>query len=105
MNKIICFLSLAFISSLTFSDTIDNAYGLCDVFDSTGLTSGPCKVRGGKQSVDVSIDTNSREANKICNQVAGLSRKQGLVFDRNWRINIYSPFSGSNTIASCLLPN
>jgi hypothetical protein len=83
--------------------SVNNAYGLCRVFDSTGLLSEPCNVSGWHSSVDVKMDTNGAEARKICAAVAKLARNQGVVFDDGWKIRIYSPFSGDSTLAQCNL--
>lgn len=88
-----------------FADTVDNAYRLCSVFDGTGLLSKPCDVSGWNQAVDVSMDTSSSEARKICSSVADMMAQKNIRFDRGWKIRIYSPFSNGNTIATCSLPN
>jgi hypothetical protein len=108
MNKkalITAAIALALNAPLTFADTVDNAYRLCSVFDGAGLLSKPCDVSGWNQAVDVSIDTNSAEARKICSGVADMMAQKNIRFDRGWKIRIYSPFSNGNTIAQCALPN
>lgn len=92
-------------SPLTFADTVENAFRLCTVFDATGILSKPCDVSGWNQAVDVSMDTNSSEARKICSAVAELMAQKNIRFDRGWKIRIFSPFSNGNTIATCSLPN
>lgn len=86
-------------------NTVKNAYGLCSVFDNTGLLSKPCEVSGWSQSVDISIDTTSLEAIKICKGMAKIMAQKNIRFDSGWKIRIYSPFSNENTIATCKLPN
>jgi hypothetical protein len=85
------------------ANSVDSAYKLCSVFDSTGMLSKKCEVSGWASSVDVSIDTTSTEARKICQGVAQMVRGQGIAFDRGWQIRIYSPFSGDQQIAYCSL--
>ena len=83
--------------------SVNNAYGLCRLFDSTGLLSEPCSVSGWHSSVDVKMDTTGSEARKICTGVADMMRNQGIAFDDGWRIRIYSPFSGDSTLTQCSL--
>lgn len=85
------------------ADTVENAYALCRVIDGTGLSSSPCSVSGGQQAVTATIDMVSSEARKLCAQVAGLMREKRMHFDTGWRLQIKSPYSGSNTIAFCQL--
>lgn len=86
------------------ADTVENAYALCRVIDGTGLSSSPCAVSGGQQAVTATADMTSGEARKLCAQVAGLIRDKKLRFDTGWKLQIKSPYSGSNTIAFCSLP-
>ena len=85
------------------ADSVGNAYGLCGVFDGTGLLSEPCSVSGWHSAVDVTMDTSAGEARKICAGVAQMMRKEGVRFDPGWKIRIYSPYSGDNSIAQCNL--
>ncbi|MDP1771085.1 MAG: hypothetical protein Q8L15_02280 [Methylobacter sp.] len=87
------------------ADTVDNAMKLCAVFDGTGMLSEKCDVSGSSQSVDVSIDTSSKEAIEICKQVSSMMAKDSIHFEGgHWKIKIYSPFSNGKTIATCKLP-
>jgi len=83
--------------------SVINAYGLCKVFDNTGLLSQPCSISGWNSSVDVKMDTNSTEARQICQGISSMMKDQGVRFDTGWKIRIYSPFSGDNTLAQCSL--
>lgn len=98
-------IAVAFTAQLTLADTVDNAYHLCSVFDATGLLSQPCEVSGWNQAVDVSMDTNSTEARKICSGVSAMMAKEDILFGPDWKIRIYSPYSNENTIATCNLSN
>lgn len=84
-------------------DPVLNAYAICEVLDSTGVTSGKCSVSGWKQSIDISIDTSGSEAMQICHGIVGMINQKGIQFDRGWQIRIFSPFSGDRTIAYCKL--
>ena len=93
--------------NMAFSDSIHNALKLCAVFDSTGMLSENCEVSGTglNPSVDVSIDTSSKEAIDICRQVSNMMIKDKVHFDQGeWKIRIFSPFSNGKTIATCKLP-
>ncbi|MCQ8181127.1 hypothetical protein NP603_08405 [Methylomonas sp. SURF-1] len=102
LSLVISFLS----NSVLAEDSIDKAFKLCAVFDGTGLLSEKCKVSGSNFSVDVSIDTSSKEAIQICKQIVGMLAKDKVYFDDgDWKIRIYSPFSNGKTIANCNLPS
>lgn len=85
------------------SQSVDNAYRLCAVLDKTRLLSEPCSVSGWKSSVDIKIDTTGVEALKICDGMVRMVREQGITFAPGWRIRIYSPYTGENTLAQCSL--
>lgn len=86
-------------------DTVKHAYALCQVFDSTGLTSSPCEVSGWNSTVTAVVDMTASEARKLCPQVADLMRQRGATFNRGWKLQIRSPYSGESSIAFCNLPN
>ena len=86
------------------ADTVSNAYALCRMMDSAQLSSAPCDVSGWRQSVTATIDMNSGEARKLCAQIVGLMRERKIAFDSGWTLQIKSPYSGSNSIAFCNLP-
>jgi len=79
-------------------DSVDNAFKFCTALDGTGLLSKPCEVSGWSLSIDISIDTTSNEARKIC---SGIASQGGGRFDRGWKLKIYSPYSNGNTLAQC----
>jgi len=103
MKKVTAASFFFFLSVTSFSnaDSVDDAYTVCKVLDNSVPMSKPCEVSGWNTSVDVSIDTNSSEAIKICDGVADLAKKNGMSFGKGWKIRIYSPFSNGNTIAVC----
>ena len=80
---------------------VNNAYKVCSAFDSTGVLSEPCEVSGWGSTIDIYIDTNSREAREFCLATASKVRNHARL--DGWKIKIYSPFSGGNTIAQCSL--
>ena len=66
MNAKLVAIAIAVLPQIVTGNTIDNAFKFCSVLDGTGLLSKPCKVSGWSQSIDVSIDTSSSEARRIC---------------------------------------
>lgn len=101
--------TLAVSMSTGHADNVDNtvkhAYTLCEVFDSTGLTSSPCQVSGWNSTVTAVVDMTASEARKLCPQVAGMMQARGARFNKGWKLQIRSPYSGENSIAFCTLPN
>lgn len=83
----------------------DHGLALCRGLDATGMTSKPCEVSSLRSSVNVSIDTTSTEAKKICDTIAAAQVNYGRKWDRGWTLRVYSPFSGDNSIAFCGLPS
>lgn len=81
---------------------IDDAYLLCKAMDGTGLTT-ECSVQASDQAVDVTIDTNGSEARKICAGVASQMAQKTANFAGQWKLRIFSPYSGNRPIASCVL--
>lgn len=107
MRSWIVALSLMLVSgpALAEDKSVDHAFFMCRLIDSTGMGSAPCEVSGWNQSVTANLDMTSSEARQLCQQVAGLMRDQGRSFGRNWTFQIVSPYSGGNSIAFCNLPN
>lgn len=94
----ICFTLL--MASPARADDVGNAYLLCKIVESTGLSS-ECKVSGWGQSVDATIDMNSSEARKLCPQMLQLMADKGKPLASDWKLRIFSPYSGERPIASC----
>lgn len=90
-------------SSVEQGDDVGNAYLICNAAEATGMLSQECDVSGFNSTVDLYIDTNSREAVKICRGIRDGARAEGMKFRNNWTIRIFSPFSGDRTIAQCRL--
>ena len=89
------------LSQVSYADTVDNAFKFCSALDATGMLSKPCDVSGWNQSIDVTMDTSSSEARKICSGIVAQASQVGAHFDRGWKVRIYSPYSNGNTIAQC----
>lgn len=90
-------------SLASVESSVASAMRLCAVFDSMGMLSEKCKIAGYDFAVEISLDTSGREATKICADAATNMAKVGLIFDPQWQLKIYSPFSGGKTIAVCNL--
>jgi len=84
-------------------DSVNNAYKVCAWFDASDVLSKPCDVSGWSSAIDVSIDVNGIDARKICALAIPTMKENKVKFDKGWKIRIYSPFSGDNTIAQCAL--
>jgi len=89
--------------SIRRGNDVENAYIICGAAEETGMLSQECNVSGFNSTVDLYIDTNSREAMKICRGIRDGARSEGLKFGNDWTIRIFSPFSGDRTIAQCSL--
>lgn len=83
-------------------DVIDDSYRLCAAMEKTGLTT-QCTVEGWGKTVDVTIDTTGAEARKICAGVADLMAAETSRFAGQWKLRIFSPYSGERPIATCAL--
>lgn len=83
-------------------DVIDDAYLLCKSMGATGLTT-ECSVSGSDRAVNVTIDTTGAEARKICKATADLMAQKTDNFASQWKLRIYSPYSGNRPIAACTL--
>ena len=88
------------------ADAVGDAFGVCAVFEGTGLTT-QCEVKSATlstpPSVDVTIDTNGSDARKMCAGVADMMAKQTRSFAGKWKLRIFSPYSGQRPIAVCTL--
>jgi hypothetical protein len=82
------------------NDAVDAAYRVCKAMMTTNLVS-KCDVSGWNSSVDVRIDTNAREAIKMCSASVGLVSQYTTALSGRWKLRIFSPFSGENVLAEC----
>lgn len=81
-------------------DVIDDAYRLCAAMEATKLTT-QCSVSGWNRTIDVTIDTRGSEARKICEGTARLMAEKTTNFNGEWKLQIFSPYSGQRPIATC----
>lgn len=94
--------SIILISPTAAADAVDDAYRLCASLEATGVTAG-CEVKGWGSTVDVTIDTNGTEARKMCSGVVDMMAKRTRSFAGQWKLRIFSPYSGERPIAACTL--
>lgn len=78
--------------------SVDNAHKLCEVLVNTGQE---CSVSEADSSVKAYMNTSSIEANKICFGISSSLSEKGIIFDRGWKLKIYSPINDEDTIAQC----
>lgn len=83
-------------------DVIDDAYRLCVAMEATKLTT-QCSVSGWNRTIDVTIDTRGSEAREICEGTARLMAEKTRNFAGEWKLQIFSPYSGQRPIATCVL--
>lgn len=81
---------------------VDDAYKVCTAMEGTGLTT-QCSVHGWDRTIDITIDTNGSEARKICQGAVEAMSKKTRSFAGNWKLQIFSPYSGDRPIAVCTL--
>lgn len=86
------------------ADDVTSGNYLCALLDSTGLTSSKCELSPWNSAVTTSIDMESGEARKLCAKLSGYMKEKGYTFEREWKLQIRSPYSGENSIAFCSLP-
>lgn len=91
--------------ALAEPDAVENAHRVCAKVDETGRASKPCEVSERSRTVTVTGDMSSGEARSLCTHIVDLIRREGIRFPgRQWTLQIASPSSGGNSIASCNLP-
>ena len=62
-----------------------------------------CSVSYFGRSVDVRIDTTGEEAQKFCSAIRAMVAKTPAKFAGEWKLRIFSPFSGDHPLAVCVL--
>ncbi|NHC51492.1 hypothetical protein [Pseudomonas sp. AU8050] len=100
-------LTAALLSGTVFAaggdQSVDNAFTLCRMLDSTNMLSEPCDVSGWGSSVDISVDMTAQEARKLCPSIKNMLTKNNMTFDKRWTMKVKSPYSGDKAIATCQL--
>ncbi|QPG61174.1 hypothetical protein HFV04_016735 [Pseudomonas sp. BIGb0427] len=83
--------------------SVNNAFALCKMLDSTGQLTEPCEVSGWGSRVDISLDASASQAKTLCPAVKGMLARNEMVFGPGWTLKISSPYSGDKAIATCQL--
>lgn len=87
----------------TPASAVDHAMTLCRAMEGTGLIV-ECEVRGWGETVDAVIDTTGGDARAICTGISELMEAQTTMFaGKDWKLRIFSPYSGDRPIAVCPL--
>ncbi len=82
---------------------VESASALCLMVDAIGSLAKPCEVSGLRSTVLISVDVRGRVATNLCKDYVAAAKRSGLPFGKRWKIEIRSPFSGSNAVATCSL--
>lgn len=83
----------------------DYARLICKAFEQSGATT--CEINSNifsDSTIETTLATTPASAAVTCKDVAASIRAKTKVFqEKNWRILIFSPFSGNRPIANCKL--
>jgi hypothetical protein len=78
---------------------------ICKALEQSGATT--CDVNSNLLStstIEATLPTTPSSASRTCNELAAIMRSKTKAFEaKEWKILIYSPFSGNRPIASCRL--
>jgi hypothetical protein len=94
-------LAFALSTALAFADVIDDTFRLCAAAKQTGMAS-QYEVKGGSRTIEMTIDTTSVEARKMCAGMVDMMAERTRSFAGKWELRIFSPY-GPRPIASCTL--
>lgn len=87
------------------ADDIKSAYALCAWFDATKLLSEKCSIAAFSSAVDISVDMTPNDARSLCDKLPEILKAVPvIVFEKQWLVRIFSPYSGNRSIAVCDLP-
>lgn len=83
--------------------SVNNAFTVCRMLDSTGSLTEPCDVSGWNSSVVISVDASAAEARKLCPSIKKMLQNNDMKFGPGWTMKVTSPYSGDKAIATCPL--
>ena len=83
--------------------SVNNAFTMCRMLDSTGSLTEPCDVSGWNSSVIISVDASAAEARKLCPSIKKMLQNNDMEFGPGWTMKVTSPYSGDKAIATCPL--
>lgn len=89
------------------ADLSASDYGLliCKALEQSGATT--CDVNSNvfsTSTIEATLATSPQSATLTCNELAAIMREKTRAFEsKDWKILIFSPFSGNRPIAACKL--
>lgn len=86
-----------------YADSTQVADTLCNWFDSTGVTSAPCKVSEQNRTVEVRLNIDRRDAMRVCLEVGQAMYYGGVTIEEPWNLRMLPPGSGRTPIFECEL--
>lgn len=90
--------------ALADTDAVSNAQMLCHAVDTT-ISLSPCTYSEEAKTVTVSVATQGGDPQGLCQTIESSLVEKHIYFGPDpWKLNLKSPTSGNNTIASCDLP-
>lgn len=97
-------LSISAGHALADTDSVSNAKTLCRAVDTT-ISLSPCTYSEETKTVTVSVATRGGDAQELCRTIESSLIEKQIYFGADpWKLNLKSPASGDDTIASCDLP-
>lgn len=88
---------------LAANANVSNAGNMCRWLDSLDLLASPCQVSAQDTAVKVDMVASKSEARNICKTIAGTLRKDGVDFDRGWKLRISNPETANAMSVECKL--
>jgi hypothetical protein len=88
-------------SSAALADALENAYYVCDVFDKTGIST-ECQIEHVVHHIDVTVETNTADAQNICTVITQRLVEQKRSFGGDWKLRVLAPQQAA-PLAECRL--
>ena len=85
------------------ADSTQVADTLCNWFDSTGVTSAPCKVSEQNRTVEVRLNIGRSDAMRVCLEVGQAMYYGGVIIEEPWNLRMLPSGSGTTPIFECEL--
>jgi hypothetical protein len=86
-------------------NTYDSARAICKLMEIAGATT--CEIKSNifsTSTIEATLATSPRDASQSCRLIATTMRGQTKSFEsKDWKLLIFSPFSGNRPIAACEL--
>lgn len=81
----------------------DSPYRVCEAIDISGVASQPCEFSAFNKAIKIWLDLPQGQAKLMCEVIADQIKQKKIPFKQGWKLEVYSPYSGGNTIAYCAL--